>query len=89
MRKFKIRYIIMIFICLVLSFNDGNRTFIRRFIEQNKLQTDIKNARCQNDLLKKRIYYLENESSYLEKMVRSELNVIAPGEIEYRFLIKN
>ncbi|MDR3047981.1 MAG: septum formation initiator family protein [Bacteroidales bacterium] len=40
-------------------------------------------------MLKKRIHYLENEPSYLERMVRSELNVIAPGEIEYRFSNKD
>jgi cell division protein FtsB len=52
------------------------------------LRTDIKHAQYQNNLLKERIYYLENEPSYLERMIRSELNVRAPGEIEYRFSVK-
>jgi cell division protein FtsB len=72
-----------------LIFNEGNRTLVRRFFEVNKLNRRIKYARYQNELLKKRIYYLENEPSYLERMVRSELNVAAPGEIEYRFSIKD
>jgi cell division protein FtsB len=55
----------------------------------NKLNRSIKYARYQNELLKRRIYYLENEPYYLERMVRSELNVVAPGEIEYRFSIKD
>jgi cell division protein FtsB len=72
-----------------LIFNEGNRTLVRRFFEINKLNRNIEYARYQNELLKKRIYYLENEPSYLERMVRGELNVAAPGEIEYRFSIKN
>jgi cell division protein FtsB len=84
-KRFKIRYIIFLFALLVLAFNEGNRTLVRRFFEQNKLKKNIENARNENNLLKNRIYYLENEPSYLERMVRSELKVVAPGEIEYRF----
>jgi cell division protein FtsB len=81
----KIRYIIFLAVLLVLVFNEGNRTLVRRFFEQDKLKKDMENARNENDLLKSRIYCLENEPSYLERMVRSELKVVAPGEIEYRF----
>ncbi|MDR1721354.1 MAG: septum formation initiator family protein [Endomicrobium sp.] len=86
--KIKIRYIILTVILLILAFNEGNRTLVRRILEQRKLNENIKSAQEQNNLLKERIYYLENEASYLERMVRSELNVIAPGEIEYRFSTK-
>ena len=89
MKKFKIRYILLIILFCVLAFNDGNRTLCRRFFEQRKLQKDIASAKHQNELLKRRIYYLENEPSYIERMVRSELNVLSPGEIEYRFTVKN
>ncbi|OEG69917.1 hypothetical protein ATZ36_07070 [Candidatus Endomicrobiellum trichonymphae] len=84
-KRFKIRYVIFLAVLLVLAFNEGNRTLVRRFFEQNKLKKDIENALNENDLLKERICYLENEPSYLERMVRSELKVTAPGEIEYRF----
>ncbi|GHT35673.1 hypothetical protein AGMMS49592_5980 [Endomicrobiia bacterium] len=85
MKKFRIRYIIFAIALLILTFNDGNRSLVRRFSEQNKLKASIKDALDENSLLKKRIHNLENEPSYLERMVRNELNVIAPGEIEYRF----
>jgi cell division protein FtsB len=88
MKKFKIRYIFFIIVFCILAFNDGNRTLCRRFFEQRKLQKDIASAKYQNELLKRRIYYLENEPSYIERMVRSELNVLSPGEIEYRFNTK-
>ncbi len=84
-KRFKIRYVIFLAVLLVLAFNEGNRTLVRRFFEQNKLKKDIENAFNENDLLKERICYLENEPSYLERMVRGELKVTAPGEIEYRF----
>jgi len=88
-KKIKLRYIILTITFLILAFNEGNRALIRRFFEQKKLKENIKNAKEQNNLIKERIYYLENEPSYLERMVRSELNVTAPGEIEYRFSTKN
>jgi cell division protein FtsB len=89
MKKIKIRYVTFAVIFLVLIFNKGNKILLRRFFEQNRLKENIKSAQYQNILLKKRIYYLENNPYYLERMVRSELDVIAPGEIEYRFLNKN
>jgi cell division protein FtsB len=89
MKKIKIRYVILAAVFLVLAFNKGNKILLGRFFEQNRLKESIKNAQYQNALLKKRIYYLESNPYYLERMVRSELNVIAPGEIEYRFLNKN
>jgi cell division protein FtsB len=89
MKKIKIRYVTFGIILLILVFNKGNKTFLRRFFEQKRLKESIKSAQYQNALLKKRIYYLENDPYYLERMVRNELNVIAPGEVEYRFLNKN
>ncbi|MDR3124798.1 MAG: septum formation initiator family protein [Endomicrobium sp.] len=89
MKRFKIRYILLIILFCVLVFNEGNRTLCRRFFELRKLKMDIVSAKRQKEILKKRIYYLENEPSYIERMVRSELNVLSSGEIEYRFTAKN
>ncbi|MDR1260027.1 MAG: hypothetical protein LBJ68_01445 [Endomicrobium sp.] len=74
-------------ILLILILNKGNRVLLENFFSQYKLKKNIKNACRQNDLFKKRIYYLEKEPIYLEKMVRSELDVTAQYEIEYRFNI--
>ncbi|MDR3196208.1 MAG: septum formation initiator family protein [Endomicrobium sp.] len=89
MKKIRIRYIMLLVFLLILIFNEGNRTLVRRHFEISKLNRNIKYAQYQNELLKKRIYYLENEPSYLERMVRSELNVAATDEIEYRFSVKD
>lgn len=34
---------------------------------------------------KKRLYYLETKPSIMDRIVKSELGVIAEGEVEYRF----
>ncbi|MDR0978051.1 MAG: septum formation initiator family protein [Endomicrobium sp.] len=87
--KIRIRYILLLISFLFLIFNEGNKTLVRRYFEVNKLNKNIEYAQYQNELLKKRIYYIENEPAYLERMVRSELNVAADGEVEYRFSVKN
>jgi cell division protein FtsB len=67
-------------------FNHGSRTFVSRFLKARELTANIKSATYQKSLLEQSIYYLENEPSYLERMAREELKLIAAGEIEYRFL---
>jgi hypothetical protein len=86
MKKFKIRYIIFAILLSILIFNEGNRSFFRRFFERKKLKAYIEHAQYEYILLNKKIYNLENELIYLECDVRNELNVKAPEEIEYRFL---
>jgi cell division protein FtsB len=73
---------------IFLAFNRGSRNFASRFMKTRELQKNIISANYQKSLHKKSLYYLENEPSYLERMVRDELKVIAPGEIEYRFQTK-
>jgi cell division protein FtsB len=58
---------------------------IMRLIERNQLRKNIIVLKTQNRYLKKKIFFLENNTYYLERIIRNELNMIAPGEIEYRF----
>ena len=85
MKKIKIRYIILIAALAFLFLNDGARALIRRSVEIQKLNNDIKKAEAQNELYKSRLNRLENVPEYMEREIRAELKVIAPGEIEYRF----
>jgi cell division protein FtsB len=73
---------------IFLAFNKGSRDFVGRFMKARELQKSIESANYQKTLLKKSLYYLENEPSYVERKAREELKVIAPGEIEYRFQTK-
>ncbi|AKL98561.1 FtsB family cell division protein [Endomicrobium proavitum] len=84
-KKTLVRGAFFLTLILILTLNSGSRTLVRRWFEKKKLNSDIATAYEKNARLKKRIYYLENEPSYIERAVREELLVIAPGEVEYRF----
>jgi cell division protein FtsB len=58
---------------------------IRRYWETHKLNTRLAELSKQNAVLKKEIYNLENNSSYIERMARKELGLISTDEVEYRF----
>ena len=82
----KALYIIFgIVVVLFLFGNAGFRKLIRRYWEIYKLKAECEQLERENDLLQKEIYILENDASYIEKIARKELGVIAPGEVEYRF----
>ncbi|MDR1695498.1 MAG: septum formation initiator family protein [Endomicrobium sp.] len=86
MKKFKIRYVILLGALAFLFLNDGARTLIRHSAEIRKLNSGIKKAEAQNELYKSRLDRLENVPEYMEHEIRAELKVVASGEIEYRFL---
>ncbi|WP_413853166.1 septum formation initiator family protein [Candidatus Ruminimicrobium bovinum] len=84
----KLRYLIILFL-FVLAFCNGTAIKIyKNYIEYYKLNRDVKVLTKQNDEYKKRLYYLENKPSYLERKSKFVLNVIAEDEVEYRFINK-
>lgn len=90
MQKIKIpRYtfhvILAVIVLLVLFGNAGFRALMRRYWELHKLKAELSQLKRENALLKEEVYHLENNPSYIERIARKELGVIAPGEIEYRF----
>ena len=82
-------YIILSVIVIYLLFNQTARKIISRYIEKHNLSSDIKIAQLENSKYKKRLYDLETSPLILERIVKAELDVIAEGEIEYRFNKKN
>jgi cell division protein FtsB len=81
----KIRIIIGVLLLGILFGNAGFRTMVRRYWELGKLEKELDTLRKENLLLKREVYYLEGDSSYIERIARRELGLISPGEIEYRF----
>ena len=65
--------------------NEGFRKYIRRHWELRKLKSQLSHLKKENARLKREVYFLENDSSYIERIARKELGLIAPGEVEYRF----
>lgn len=70
---------------LVFFGSDGFRKLFRRYWEIHKLQSEMVQMKKENALLRREIYYLEEDSSYIERIARKELGLISSGEVEYRF----
>ena len=80
-----LRYILLILVISYLLFNPTSRKIFSRYIEQHQLSSNLELANQANLEYRKRLYYLETKPSQMERIVKSELDVIAEGEIEYRF----
>ena len=65
--------------------NPGFRKMIRRYWDLNRLAGELQQLKKENALLKKEIYLLEDDPSYIERIARKELGMISPDEVEYRF----
>ncbi len=65
--------------------NAGARKIYQRYGEQKRLSAELEQLKKENVLLRKEIYFLETDPSYIEKMARRELGLVSQGEIEYRF----
>ena len=70
---------------LFLFGNSGARKLVRRYWEIYRLKQELVQLKHQNVILKNEIYLLENDQSYIERIARKELGLVAPGEVEYRF----
>ena len=46
---------------------------------------ELQQLKKENALLKKEIYLLEEDPSYIERIARKELGLISADEVEYRF----
>ena len=61
--------------------------FIRRAElekEKRKLETEIAVLRDENQLLRRKLDYLQNDPNYVEDEARKKLGLIRPGEPVYR-----
>ena len=68
---------------LFLLFN--GRAIVGNLIHRKKLKKDIQEIAAQNAALKNEIFHLQNNYSYLIRIVKNEYRVISENEIEYRF----
>ncbi|GAB1401763.1 hypothetical protein MASR1M68_06740 [Elusimicrobiota bacterium] len=82
----KLQYSIPICAILFLTLNTTSLKIYSNYKEKNSLLSKIAMIKQENEKYKKSLYYLETKNSHLERMVKSELGVIADGEIEYRFI---
>ncbi|MFA7074646.1 MAG: hypothetical protein WC234_05620 [Endomicrobiaceae bacterium] len=78
-------YLLLTILAGYLLFNPTARKIFSRYFEYYKLSTNLELSQQSNLEYKKRLYYLETKPSVMERIVKSELGVIAEGEVEYRF----
>ena len=65
--------------------NPGSRRMFRRYWEIHKLKGMAELLKKENLLLRKEVYLLEKDQSYIERVARRELGRVSKGEVEYRF----
>lgn len=78
-------YFIILFAIFYICLNSTTRRLVSRIFEIHKLQANIEDATKTNLEYKKRLNYLQTKPEQMDKMVKTELDVLADGEIEYKF----
>jgi len=70
---------------IFLFANPGFRRMVGRYWDVNRLTAELGQLKNENALLKKEIYLLEEDPTYIERIARKELGLISQDEFEYRF----
>jgi len=84
----KEKALVIIIVAGVLIFlfaNKGFRSLVSHYNEVSNLKQELSALEKRNIKLKREIYLIEKEDSYIENIARRELGVISKGEVEYRF----
>ena len=86
------RWVIYAFVALFLSLSlftiFGERGVVHLWRlrgEKKKLSERYFRLQTENEIFRERIYKLNHDNLYLEKVAREELGLVRPGEIVYRF----
>ena len=86
------RWVIYAFVALFLSLSlftiFGERGMVHLWRlrgEKKKLSERYFRLQTENEIFRERIYKLNHDNLYLEKVAREELGLVRPGEIVYRF----
>lgn len=80
-----IKYILIAAIALFLFANQGFRNLVRNYMELRHLRKQRLHLKQEKVSIKKELDLLNTQNDYIEKVVRKELGLVKPGEIEYRF----
>mgnify|MGYP001578970255 CR=1 FL=1 len=72
-------------VCLLLFGNRGFRRLVRQTVELRHLRRDFDALRKEEAQLRSKVDAASHSDRVLEAEARSQLGLIKPGEIEYRF----
>jgi len=84
-KKKVFRYLFIFFILGILFLNRGFRTLVQQFFYLKKLEKNLLGLKKENAELKKQLSSLKNDPTEIERIARTKLNLIKPGETIYRF----
>ena len=82
------RYLSIFLLVMALLFIFGNNGLIDNLMMKQKLhmlRSNNSQLAQENNLLKKEISLLRNNSQYIESLARSELGMVRRGELIYKF----
>jgi len=67
--------------------SEGSRSYWKRKRARSQLEQKLSDVKASNETLSKEISRLKSDPRAIENLARSELGLIKPGEIEYRFVV--
>ena len=78
---------ILVGLVLVGAFlsSEGSRSYWKRKRHLKHLEQKLSELKISNDNLSREIERLQSDPRAIERIARSELGLLKPGEIEYRF----
>lgn len=83
----KIFRLLLIFVVLLFLFaNRGFRSLVRQYLHYRYLQKELNRVKKENQNLEQQLPTLEKDFSAIERIARTKLNFVKPGEIIYRFV---
>ena len=82
------RWLIFFLILFFLFGNRGFRNLLRGYSYLKKKGLELVKIKNENQELRRQLYSLENDPQIVEKIARTKLNLVKPGETIYRFLPK-
>ncbi len=82
--KFKLKYLVILLLAAVLLGNRGFRSLVRNYLEYRGLRAEKARLERQRVDLQRQLKEV-GEKPAIEQAARTELGLIRPDEIEYRF----
>ncbi|HOW56695.1 MAG TPA: septum formation initiator family protein [Smithellaceae bacterium] len=81
------RYLVVFLFLMTILIAFGNRGIVDNYLMSKRLaqlKTQNKEITLENDDLKKKIFLLRSNLSYMESIARNELGMVKKGDIVYR-----
>ena len=87
MRK-NLKWVVLLFLAVGISVTSGGiRSYWKNKRQFKQLEKELAELRDSNKVLEQELRRIKNDPRIAEQIARSELGLMKPGEIEYRFVV--